>query len=631
MKIFVYEMKKILIKQYVILILAAVVIVRLLSSLPLAKQTYGFDTASEQEKYFELISPFIGEVTEEKTARADELEQQLTTAKQQFDKLLEQRLNKEISDIEYYEQMKKYDPTLNISQQIEKTVEQVRQAENRQCDILPVSYIPIICDASADYLFVLAICLICSLSVITEHSSKTKYILYTTPAGQSRSMAAKMAVLLLSVVAASVLLSVVEGYCLSQQLPFEYWKYSARGIEILTNCTAELSIEGLFIQTQLIKLIGSVFITSAAILISELFKSYTASIFSLVTVQIVIDYVGQRTNLSYLLPTGAMRGYGYFYGDVTPTVENRFMQFSGIPLWYTIALMCGMLFFSAAACAGTVFSCNNRLKRKRKGIHKAVLLSTMCIITSLLLSSCSIANNRYDPEDTMKLVGGTYTVIGEYNIPFTDGLKTSKYEIVLVPNQSSGGFSISLTDLESKEKLDIPQSYFGDENFTHCFITEHYILVEYITKDGIEAMRYYDLNDFSTETVAQNTYGTEKNLFGLTFKDSESVFKATATIFTDDKDFFFTTDSGLYKAGINKKASLIIDEPVTKGLIYDANSIYYISEKDSIKRYDLSTGIISEIVSGEKVIPGTLWGDHKHIYYTNENGEHKIEKSTISL
>lgn len=33
MKIFVYEMKKILIKQYAIIILAAVVIVRLLSSL----------------------------------------------------------------------------------------------------------------------------------------------------------------------------------------------------------------------------------------------------------------------------------------------------------------------------------------------------------------------------------------------------------------------------------------------------------------------------------------------------------------------------------------------------------------------------------------------------------------------
>ena len=77
MKIFVYEMKKILIKQYAIIILAAVVIVRLLSSLPLAKQTYGFDSATEREKYFEIISPFIGAVTEEKTDRADELENQL--------------------------------------------------------------------------------------------------------------------------------------------------------------------------------------------------------------------------------------------------------------------------------------------------------------------------------------------------------------------------------------------------------------------------------------------------------------------------------------------------------------------------------------------------------------------------
>ena len=626
MKIFVYEMKKILIKQYAIIILAAVVIVRLLSSLPLAKQTYGFDSATEREKYFEIISPFIGAVTEEKIGRADELENQLKTASQQYDKLIDQRLEHKISDIEYYEQMKLYEPTLNIKKQIEKTVEQVCQAQERQCDILPVSYIPIICDASADYLFVLAICLICSLSVITEYTSKTRYILCTTPAGQSRSMAAKTAVLLLSVAIASVLLSAVEGYCLSKQLPFEYWAYSARGIEIMTNCTAELSIGGLFIQTQLIKLVGSIFTASVAILISELFKSYAASVFSLVTVQIVVDYVGNRSNLSYLLPTGAMRGYGYFYGDVTPTAENNYMQFSEVPLWYTAVLICGLLIFSAAACTGTILSCNNRLKRKRKKIRKAALLSTMCIITSLLLSSCSVANNRYDPEDTMKLVGGSYTLIGEYNIPFTNELKTSKYEIVLDTNQSSGGFSISLIDLASNEKLDIPQSYFSDETFIHCFITEHYILVEYIAKDGTEAMRYYDLNDFSTQTIAQNTRGVEKNLFGLTFKDSESIFTTSSLIFTDDRDFFFVTDSGLYKVGINKNASLIIDEPVTEGLIYDAHSIYFISEKDSIKRYDLSTGILSEIVSAEKIIPRSLWGDYDYIYYTSENGEQKLAK-----
>lgn len=626
MKIFVYEMKKILIKQYAIIILAAVVIVRLLSSLPLSKQTYGFDSATEREKYFEIISPFIGAVTEEKTDRADELENQLKTASQQYDKLIDQRLEHKISDIEYYEQMKLYEPTLNIKKQIEKTVEQVRHAQERQCDILPVSYIPIICDASADYLFVLAICLICSLSVITEYTSKTRYILCTTPAGQSRSMAAKTAVLLLAVAVASVLLSAVEGYCLSKQLPFEYWAYSARGVEIMTNCTAELSIGGLFIQTQLIKLVGSIFTASVAILISELFKSYAASVFSLVTVQIVVDYVGNRSNLSYLLPTGAMRGYGYFYGDVTPTAENNYMQFSGVPLWYTAVLICGLLIFSAAACTGTILSCNNRLKRKRKKIRKAALLSTMCIITSLLLSSCSVANNRYDPEDTMKLVGGSYTLIGEYNIPFTNELKTSKYEIVLDTNQSSGGFSISLIDLASNEKLDIPQSYFSDETFIHCFITEHYILVEYIAKDGTEAMRYYDLNDFSTQTIAQNIRGVEKNLFGLTFKDSESIFTTSSLIFTDDRDFFFVTDSGLYKVGINKNASLIIDEPVTEGLIYDAHSIYFISEKDSIKRYDLSTGILSEIVSAEKIIPRSLWGDYDYIYYTSENGEQKLAK-----
>lgn len=624
MKIFLYELKKVLIKQYAIIILAAVVIVRLLSSLPLAKQTYGFDTAKEREAYFELINPFVGEVTEEKVTRADELELQLKSAQDKYDELREKRLNKEIADADYYEQIKECEQTLSIKNQIEKTVEQVRSAEERQSDILPVSYVPIVCEASADYLFVLAICLICALSVITEHTSKTRYILHTTPAGQSRSMAAKTAVLLLSVGVTSVLLSVVEGYCLSQQLPYEYWSSSASGIEILTNCTAELTIGGLFISAQLVKLVGSIFIASLTILISELFKSYAASVFSLVTVQIIVDYVGKRTNLAYLLPTGAMRGYGYFYGDVIPTQTNHFMQFSGVPLWYTITLVCGMLIVSAAACAVTILSCKNRLNRKRKNRLKAALLSALCVMAMLFLCSCS-TTKRYDPSDTMRLVGGTYTVIGDYNIPFSDGLKTSRYEIILATNPS-GGFSIALKDRESGETLDIPQSYFSEETFIHCFVTEHYILVEYCASDGVEALRYYDLHDFSTDTIIEKTRGIEKNLFGLTFKDSESVFDITTTIFTDDRDFFFATDGGVYKVGINGSASLIIDETVNNGLVFDADSIYFISEKDSIKRYDFSNGMLSEIASGERIIPLSLWGDEEYLYYTCEDGEKRIAK-----
>lgn len=625
MKIFLYELKKVLIKQYAIIILAAVVIVRLLSSLPLAKQTYGFDTAKEREAYFELINPFVGEVTEEKITRANELEQQLKSAQDKYDELREKHFDKEISDADYYEQIKECEQTLSVKKQIEKTVEQVRQAAERQSDILPVSYVPIVCEASADYLFVLAVCLICALSVITEHTSKTRYILQTTPAGQSRSMAAKTAVLLLSVGVTSVLLSVVEGYCLSQQLPYEYWGCSASGIEILTNCTAELTIGGLFISAQLIKLVGSIFTASLTILISELFKSYAASVFSLVTVQIIVDYVGKRSNLAYLLPTGAMRGYGYFYGDVIPTQTNQFMQFSGVPLWYTITLVCGMLIFSAAACAVTILSCKSRLNRKRKKHHKAALLSALCVMAMLFLCSCSTTAKRYDPSDTMKLVGGTYTVLGDYNVPFSDGLKTSRYEIITDTNPA-GGFYIALKDRESGEILDIPQSYFRDEIFLHCFLTEHYILVQYITFDGVEALRYYDLHDFSTDTVIEKTRGVEKSLFGLTFKDSESVFKAYTTVFTDDRDFFFATDGGVYKVGVNGSALLIIDETVNNGLVFDADSIYFISEKDSIKRYDFSTGMLSEIASGERIIPWSLWGDEEYLYYTCEDGEKRIAK-----
>ena len=564
-------------------------------------------------------------MTEEKITLADELEQQLKSAQDKYDELREKHFDKEISDADYYEQIKECEQTLSVKKQIEKTVEQVRQAAERQSDILPVSYVPIVCEASADYLFVLAICLICALSVITEHTSKTRYILQTTPAGQSRSMAAKTAVLLLSVGVTSVLLSVVEGYCLSQQLPYEYWGCSASGIEILTNCTAELTIGGLFISAQLIKLVGSIFTASLTILISELFKSYAASVFSLVTVQIIVDYVGKRSNLAYLLPTGAMRGYGYFYGDVIPTQTNQFMQFSGVPLWYTITLVCGMLIFSAAACAVTILSCKSRLNRKRKKHHKAALLSALCVMAMLFLCSCSTTAKRYDPSDTMKLVGGTYTVLGDYNAPFSDGLKTSRYEIIFESNPA-GGFYIALKDRESGEILDIPQSYFRDEIFLHCFLTEHYILVQYITFDGVEALRYYDLHDFSTDTVIEKTRGVEKRLFGLTFKDSESVFEVSTTVFTDDRDFFFATDGGVYKVGVNGSASLIIDETVNNGLAFDADSIYFISEKDSIKRYDFSTGMLSEIASGERIIPWSLWGDEEYLYYTCEDGEKRIAK-----
>ena len=59
--IFIYELKKILIKQYSLLLYLIVIIFAALSLITAQHQTYGFATVTERNEYLETITPFTGE------------------------------------------------------------------------------------------------------------------------------------------------------------------------------------------------------------------------------------------------------------------------------------------------------------------------------------------------------------------------------------------------------------------------------------------------------------------------------------------------------------------------------------------------------------------------------------------
>lgn len=80
MKLFKYEAKKILIKQYGLFLFAAVILIKLISLPEQLNTNYGFNTSSDKNAYLEMLKPLSGMLTDEKEAVIADMKERLIEA-----------------------------------------------------------------------------------------------------------------------------------------------------------------------------------------------------------------------------------------------------------------------------------------------------------------------------------------------------------------------------------------------------------------------------------------------------------------------------------------------------------------------------------------------------------------------
>ncbi|MDE6579510.1 MAG: DUF5050 domain-containing protein [Ruminiclostridium sp.] len=474
-------------------------------------------------------------------------------------------------------------------------------------------------NAAVNYLFLLCICFCCVYAIMVEQGGKAEVIIRTTPNGQGKTMAAKLGVLAAVISISALALSVIDLTALSFQLPYEYWQYSINSLEGFKNCPVNISIIGVFVTVQLMRLSGALFIGSAAMLTAHFSHNYAASIFPFIAVPVVADYVSERDSQSYFLPTGLLKGWGYFYGDVADpyNFEMEYIIFHKIPTGYTAALTVFSLLFVIGAAILLIHSRKNRLAHKGGRALKVAALG----MALMLLSSCSAERS-----DVIEEYGGSVSV---YPTNLTQNSKY-KFKVEYLPYVDEHGResytnTLNITDKETGITEEYPFDPFEEQ-----------ILIDYLfaCEDCLlfscnRAIMRLDLDDFSLTTVYAEK-GLKKIVFGLAFDFGEDeIYFSPNGAFTDGKTIFVYDEcSAIAKVELDGSLSFLVSDDVSSGLEYDGKAFYYISMDNLLHKYDIASGKNTVIYEGE-VTSYSLNADREKVYFQSYGTEVILDKADL--
>ena len=456
-------------------------------------------------------------------------------------------------------------------------------------------------------------------------SSSGDLMLRTTPNGQRVTMGAKLIILALLITVTSVILSCVDLIQLSRQLPLEYWGYDLCSLARYECTPFDISIIWGFFSVQLLKLTGYLFIGAAAMLTAFFTKSYPASVFPYIAIPVAADYVAEGKGQSYYLPTGLIKGYGYLYGNVGYYEQTGLAEFYGIPVYYTTAVVIFSVAFIAAAAIIMICFSANRLKKLKHSAKKAALLTSAMV---LLLSGCSQQQN----------------VIYNGIVSVTDGAKeNSRYTFAIkdtTPWDQEGGydglpiFLITYTDKESGQVYEIPRSLHGTISMnSQLFATENYLYYSGMNlEDDEQYIERINLSDMSRERIYTIGSGEVRSAFGLTIDyDEETMILSINTVFSNDKDLFFTDHMGrVFSVDAFKNRRCIIEENTKNGLFFDGENICYVTEKLRLMRYNISSGKTDSLYDAP-VDPDSLAVGNGLLHFETNGKKYVVNISNLSV
>lgn len=593
---------------------------------------YGFKSSADKNAYLEMIRPVSGMVTEEKEAKITEMKKLLIEARSIATRLDAAYRNDDQEQISILsEQIKEYAGVFEIGDVIDRIFDQYNYAtmDREKRAIIPVENVGVMKNDSINYPFLLCICFCFAFAVMVEQNGKAHLIIRTTPNGQGKTMTAKLGVLFLSVTVSSAVLSLADFITLSFQLPYEYWQYNICSLEQYRNCPVEISIFGVFIWVQLFRLLGALFIGMAAMLTAYFTRNYAASIFPYAALPIVADYVAENDSQSYFLPTGLLKGWGYFYGDITfddfvADIDVLYI-FHNVPIKYTVCLVIFTLLFVIAAAIILISGGRNRLTRKRGGIKKLATVSAALMI--LPLSSCSDTGS----------VGSVVEEFGGSISPYGYNVENSKYKFSVRKKsyvddrgRDSETYSLLMTDKETKKRVEYPPDVFGEPCFIYeysIFVTENFLLYQ----TELSTMKL-DLNDFSLTTVYK--YGdTKKILFGLIYGLDDSIdysFSPEGAFSDGETIYIYDKRSGIARVEPDGGLTFVATDDTSSGIEFDGKSIYYIAHDSVLHKCDVRSGKNTVIYDGDAA-PYTLSADWDYLYFKSDGKDMKLDKATLEV
>lgn len=570
-----FEFKKLLLKQYGLILIIILVIAKIFSSSELFDSDYGSLTPQQREVYIAYINELGGVLTDEKESVIIETYTSLLEAEGKLSEIERKRNNGEFTDMEeYFKALSQVPEIIYHKAAIEKLYSGYKSvAEDRENRILLAFDAPAM-SVGQEYLFLIFICYISAASIYYERRINN---LQKTSVNGKKGCCAKLLALLSVIGLVWVIFALIEFFALASVVSAENLNTSLASLESFKETPySDMTIIGGFCSIQAVKLTGYLFTAAAALILIRFSGNLILSVFSPAALNIVWIYLFGNNTLAFYQPFSLMRGAAYFTGThYIDLGTSRYPEYGEIPLSVLLALIAvsaAVIVFAGITVVGLG---KNHLGRK------ALKRSAAAMITMLvmLLGGCSETSS--DQADH-SFGGAGYIAQNNSGYYALRYVTNSEHQVL------SSKISVLNDNLDVKKDSILRNIFETEIVVDGIFVNGDYLYYSAVFGDGSRINRI-NLEDFSEKTVYFGDYAI--------FRGQTKYFDMI-TVWADGLD---------------------MDDVTVKDFFADNGKIVILMKNGKVYNFDIVTGFMSYLF--EDVVVHDFCVMEGKIYYLNLNGE----------
>lgn len=609
-----FEFKKLFIKQYALVLIILLVVVKLFSSAELFKPDTSSLSPRQREVYLDLIDKYGGRLTDEKEAAILEKYALLIEAKQQM-RDINNKLNggEYATTDEYYKAVSEVPEIISDRAAIEKLYSGYESvAKDRERRVLLAFDAPAM-TVGQEYWLLIFICYISAISVYYERKINN---LQKASKNGTKTYAAKLLAVFTAITAVWLIFSIVEFSALTAVISKADLSASLASLESFKETPyPNMTILGGFFALEVLKLIGYLFTASVTLIIARLSGNLVLSVFSPAAVNIVWIYLFSNNTAAFYQPFSLMRGAHYLTGTHYVSMgENAYYpEHSEIPGAVLAALIAIAIFVVLLACAIVILAGKNKLKSR-----KFPAAAGIAAITILLCGCGAERSENFGSAGQIVQSGESYYVAGS-NISILDG------------------------DLNITKDRIIRDVFEAEFRVGGVFCDGNYLYYSSEDKDGSRINRI-DLTNFSEENVYFGDYSV---YLGQTkYFDMITVWSNGKRNNVEVKDFFVSggkivmlmQSNSVYSLDIStRKMTYLFEDVEVKNLCTSNGMIYYTNLTgelicfDGSEKHTVSDRIFNAVCADESRVYGVcssgVFGydrEFNEAVYSSTSGEYRI-------
>lgn len=599
------EFKKLFIKQFGLILTIAFIIGEMFFVNSLyPKREF---TSKDTERYFyEYMNKFSGRLTLEKESGILAEQERIVDAQNEQAAIEERLLNGEYkSEEEFFSEYEKYRAVTERDEAFQMLFEQYSYAkgdpQNRY--IMSGNYAGLGTDLPDVFLLSLIIVSTAFLFLSEESSGMITFIKLSEN-GKRKTFSGKIASTLMLILFGWIFSVFSQFLVMLLQGNYCELSYPLKTIEFFKSCPYYITILQGFLAISALRLLGCLFVSALMILLSAAIRKALPVIFIPCVVCLLQQFAFNPATPAYYIPTGFLRGVGYFCGDVLSKTDSgdEVKIFSRIPLSDLLILIILTLVFITVSIVVVYnyYTC----KPKKKFFKK--LFGIIAIIS--VCGTFSGCTDKQNDKIIYNLQEGTFFAQNEDNFFLS---------------RNSGIFKVSKTDdTESQLLRDV---FENDQRLNAVALYGSYIY--YNNWFGELNVKKLSLNDYEVSPVISNDDGTRKGFLNLNVQSGYTFPYIVTGVFSDNDSVFIVFDNSLFRMKNGKMECLINKDIYNQMLCSDGQKIYYINSILQLRCYDTKS-------NDDIHLPGELvravYYDGTRLLFSDKNGIFVVNLSDFS-